>query len=329
MEHQTRVFEWRTKKENLPSPFLAAQRTSVFEPKTLSWTTNPSISFFVWVISHRDDEWTRAHSLTFLSLFLSLSSCVQTRLLHSRLRDVHMKCTRHKGIRKQKREKENKKMCSRTPQKEGNRSESSPKTEIDERTSVYERTTRASSRISTPQWRCCTFAHRSLGLIKARTRSFWRWTVSRFVWVPWWNRVSCVCSVMPSGPPLSRFLALVRGRGIVFLVVFSLAGERTRRSLVFLIFFFWISSKQKFNKKRSFFVCFCPLFLLTLHLSLKALFLSLFLFERTKKAQLWSALTLFIEYYFLIICEHTHNASYIYSSLFIVFITSSRKRINR
>ena len=59
----------------------------------------------------------RAFARFSLSLSLSLSSCVQTRLLHSRLRDVHMKRTRHKGIRKQKREKENKKMCSRTPQR--------------------------------------------------------------------------------------------------------------------------------------------------------------------------------------------------------------------
>ena len=137
MEHQTRVFEWRTKKENLPSPFLAAKRMRVFEPKTLSWTNNPSIAFFFWVISHRDDEWTRAHSLTFLSLFLSLSSCVQTRLLHSRLRDVHMKCTRHEGIRKQKREKENKKMCSRTPQEEVHRSESSQRLRENEFVRTY------------------------------------------------------------------------------------------------------------------------------------------------------------------------------------------------
>ena len=43
---------------------------SVFEPKTLSRTNNPSISFFVWVISHRDDEWTsRAFARFSLSLF--------------------------------------------------------------------------------------------------------------------------------------------------------------------------------------------------------------------------------------------------------------------
>ena len=110
---------------------------------------HPSLSLFGSSLIAMTSERARILSLFFLSF--SLSSCVQTRLLHSRLRDVHMKCTRHKGIRKQKREKENKKMCSRTPQKEGNRSESSPKTEIDERTSVYERTTRASSRISTPR----------------------------------------------------------------------------------------------------------------------------------------------------------------------------------
>ena len=200
---------------------------SVFEPKTLSRTNNPSISFFVWVISHRDDEWTsRAFARFSLSLFqrpnsspsLSFTRCAYEMLQRDKKTEA--------------RERKQKNVFPNTTKG------SSPKTEMIGRTSLYERTTRASSRISTPRWRCCTFAHRSLGLIKARTRSFWRWTVSRFVWVPWWNRVSCVCSVMPSGPPLSRFLALVRGRGIVFLVVFSLAGERTRRSLVFLIFFF-------------------------------------------------------------------------------------------
>ena len=86
----------------------------------------------------------------------------------------------------------------------------------------------------------------------------------------------------------SSSLALPRSRssrGIVFLVVFSVPGERTRRSLVFLIFFFLDFFEQKFEKKSFFCVCFCPLFLYSPSLAL-ALFLSLFLFERTKKAQL-------------------------------------------
>ena len=124
-----------------------------------------------------------------------------------------------------------------------NQSESSPKTDL--RTSFYARTTRASSRISTPRWRCCTFEHRRPGLIKARTRSFWRWTVSRFVWVPWWWCLR-VWSVRTGVPPLSRFLSLSR-EWIVFLGVFSVARERTRRSCVCWSFF-WISSNKKYGR---------------------------------------------------------------------------------
>ena len=214
---------------------------SVFEPKTLSRTNNPSISFFVWVISHRDDEWTsRAFARFSLSLFqrpnsspsLSFTRCAYEMLQRDKKTEA--------------RERKQKNVFPNTTKG------SSPKTEMIGRTSLYERTTRASSRISTPRWRCCTFAHRSLGLIKARTRSFWRWTVSRFVWVPWWNRVLCVWSVMTSVPPLSRFLALVRAEGLFFWSFFrSLAREHVAL-LCFWSFFFWISSNKNLIRREVF-----------------------------------------------------------------------------
>lgn len=110
--------------------------------------------------------------------------------------------------------------------------------------------------------------------------------------------------------PLSR-----SSRGIVFLVVFSLTGERTRRSLVFLIFFFGFL--QTSQKK---FVCLCPLsssFPLPLSRS-RSFSLFLFLFRETKKEQLFDALFL----YFLICETHTyiHNASSIRYLLFLLHI---------
>ena len=257
---------------------------SVFEPKTLSRTNNPSISFFVWVISHRDDEWTsRAFARFSLSLFqrpnsspsLSFTRCAYEMLQRDKKTEA--------------RERKQKNVFPNTTKG------SSPKTEMIGRTSLYERTTRASSRISTPRWRCCTFAHRSLGLIKARTRSFWRWTVSRFVWVPWWNRVLlCVWSVMTRAF-LRSFISLSLGGedrsfspfSPVFFVFFTgerRARERTRRS----IFFFWISSlfgrnEEKKKKKKRVFLCFCPLPPLFSFCSFS--FSLSFSFERTKKEE--------------------------------------------
>ena len=135
-------------------------------------------------------------------------------------------------------------------------------------------------------------------------------------------------SVPPLFHPLSR-----RGGSLVlaffacFFVFFKgerRARERTRRS----IFFFWISSlfgRTRRRRRERVFLCFCPLFLLVLLLLF--LFLSLFLFrENEKRTTLFDALFLISSS-----VKHTltHTTRREYSSLFIVFITSSSKRINR
>jgi len=135
------------KKEN-PSPWKQ-RGWEFFEQKTLSWTNNPSISFFGLGHHHHhhDDETSelcaRSHS------FLSASKLVIFILARN---DMYTRVYIY--ILKRDKEKENKKMCSRTTQKEKVHSE---RTEDE---SFYVRTTRASSRISTPRWRCCTFEHR-------------------------------------------------------------------------------------------------------------------------------------------------------------------------
>ena len=270
---------------------------SVFEPKTLSRTNNPSISFFVWVISHRDDEWTlRAFARFSLSLSLSLFQRPNSSPSLSFTRCAYEMLQRDKKT--EARERKQKNVFPNTTKG------SSPKTEMIGRTSLYERTTRASSRISTPRWRCCTFAHRSLGLIKARTRSFWRWTVSRFVWVPWWNRVLlCVWSVM-TGAFLLSFISLSRRGGSLVLAFFACffvfftgarrARERTRRSIFFFLDFFslWQEQGEEEEEERVF-LCFCPSSSFVFSFCSFSFSLS-FSFERTKKEEQQLSLWRFI-----------------------------------
>ena len=111
----------------------------------------------------------------------------------------------------------------------------------------------------------------------------------------------------------------------------ALAREHVAR--FFFLDFFSLSLagiRRRRRRRESFFVFLPPLFLppcspFALSLSLSR---SLSVFRENEKRRTTLCKTL---YFYFLICEthtYTHNASE-YSSLFIVFITSSSKRINR
>ena len=106
----------KNEKRKSPLRLFWQQRGWAFLNRKLSLgrIIHPSLSLFGSSLITMTSERARVLSLFFLSF--SLSFCVQTRLLHSRLRDMHVKCIRHKGIKGIKRKK-TKKMCSRTTQK--------------------------------------------------------------------------------------------------------------------------------------------------------------------------------------------------------------------
>ena len=196
-----------------------------------------------------------------------------------------MKCIRHKRIRKQKREKENKKMCSRTTQKEKPKRKFTQNRDWEnEFVLTYHSCELAYFNPSmTVLYICTPLARLNKGAnaVVLEVNCF-KVCLSAMM-------KSCVVRVK-CDDQRSSSLALPRSRssrGIVFLVVFSVPGERTRRSLVFLIFFFCISSNKNL-RRRVFFVCVSAPSSFPLHLSLSLSFFLSFFLERTKKATLKS-----------------------------------------
>ena len=191
-----------------------------------------------------------------------------------------MKCTRHEGIRKQKREKENKKMCSRTTQKEKPKRKFTQNRDWEnEFVLTYHSCELAYFNPSmTVLYICTPLARLNKGAnaVVLEVNCF-KVCLSAMM-------KSCVVRVK-CDDQRSSSLALPRSRssrGIVFLVVFSVPGERTRRSLVFLIFFFWISSNKNL-RRRVFFVCVSAPSSFTLHLSLSLSFFLSFSSRGRKK----------------------------------------------
>ena len=207
-----------------------------------------------------------------------------------------MKRTRHKGIRKQKREKENKKMCSRTPQEEVHRSESSQRLRENEFVRTYHSCELAYFNPSmTVLYICTPLARLNKGAnaVVLEVNCF-KVCLSAMMKSCVVVRVQCDDR---SVPPLFH-LSLSRRGGSLVLALFACffvffkgerrARERTRRSIFFFLDFFslWQERGEEEEEEERVFLCFCPPPLPPPLFSFCSFSFSLsFSFERTKKEE--------------------------------------------